>query len=155
MISLIIPLIQNIGISILQARNQMKFRSLLYVIIAAISLAFQFPMAEHYGPIGCAITIAGALFLGHGIIMNVYYHSIQKIDIIEFWKEIARMSIVPICMTIVSCYITSFFVIDSIVLLVISIVAYSCLYLPLLYKFSMNGYERDFILNAIKKITKK
>ena len=155
MMSLIIPLIQNIGISILQARNQMKFRSLLYVIIAAISLAFQFPMAEHYGPIGCAITIAGALFLGHGIIMNVYYHSIQKIDIIEFWKEIARMSIVPICMTIVSCYITSFFVIDSIVLLVISIVAYSCLYLPLLYKFSMNGYERDFILNAIKKITKK
>ena len=155
MMSLIIPLIQNIGISILQARNQMKFRSLLYVIIAAISLAFQFPMAEHYGPIGCAITIAGALFLGHGIIMNVYYHSIQKIDIIEFWKEIARMSIVPICMTVVSCYITSFFVIDSIVILVISIVAYSCLYLPLLYKFSMNGYERDFILNAIKKITKK
>ena len=87
--------------------------------------------------------------------MNVYYHSIQKIDIIEFWKEIARMSIVPICMTVVSCYITSFFVIDSIVILVISIVAYSCLYLPLLYKFSMNGYERDFILNAIKKITKK
>ena len=34
LIPLTVPLIQNIGITILQARNQMKFRSVVYVIIA-------------------------------------------------------------------------------------------------------------------------
>ena len=41
-ISLYIPLIQNLGITILQARNQMKFRSILYIIIASLSLVFQY-----------------------------------------------------------------------------------------------------------------
>lgn len=38
--SLLIPLIQNLGITILQARNQMRFRSVCYVIIAFCCLAF-------------------------------------------------------------------------------------------------------------------
>ena len=37
-IPLTVPLIQNLGITILQARNQMKFRSSLYVVIAICSL---------------------------------------------------------------------------------------------------------------------
>ncbi|EKC45638.1 hypothetical protein OBE_16754, partial [human gut metagenome] len=37
---LTIPLIQNLGITILQARNQMEFRSILYIIIAFIKFIF-------------------------------------------------------------------------------------------------------------------
>ena len=42
-IPLIVPYIQNLGITILQARNQMKFRSLLYVIKAVSRLAISIP----------------------------------------------------------------------------------------------------------------
>lgn len=74
LVPLTIPLIQNLGITILQARNQMRFRSEVYVIIALISLGFQIPLAKYYGGIGCAMAIAGALTLGQIIVMNIYYH---------------------------------------------------------------------------------
>ena len=100
-ISLTIPLIQNLGITILQARNQMKFRSLLYIVIAVVSLVFQIVLAKQYSGFGCAIAIAGALFLGQGLIMNIYYLTKQGLDIISFWKEIGKMSVVPLFMIII------------------------------------------------------
>ena len=44
-VPLTVPLIQNLGITILQARNQMKFRSLLYLVISLVSLGAQIPLA--------------------------------------------------------------------------------------------------------------
>ena len=78
-IPLTVPLIQNMGIIILQARNQMKFRSLLYIVIAVVSLVSSFPLAKYYGGMGCAISTAGALVLGQIIIMNIYYQRKQHI----------------------------------------------------------------------------
>ena len=97
--SLLIPMIQNLGITILQARNQMKFRSLLYIFIAMAALAFQIVLARRYGGVGCAIAVSGALLLGQGLIMNIYYSKRQGIDIGRFWKEIFRMSVIPIAVT--------------------------------------------------------
>lgn len=64
--SLLIPMIQNLGITILQARNQMKFRSLLYIFIAMAALAFQIVLARRYGGVGCAIAVSGLCFWGRG-----------------------------------------------------------------------------------------
>ena len=94
-IPLTIPLIQTLGITILQARNEMKFRSVLYIFIAIASLGLSIPLAKFYGGIGCASGTAGALILGQVIIMNIYYHKNQKLDMIRFWKEILSMSTIP------------------------------------------------------------
>ena len=71
-IPLTVPLIQNVGTIILQARNQMKFRSILYIGCAILSLITQIPLGRIWGGIGCAIAISGALFLGQILIMNIY-----------------------------------------------------------------------------------
>ena len=73
-IPLIIPLIQNLGITILQARNQMKFRSLLYIVIALASLGLSILLAKSYGGYGCALSTSLALFIGQGLVMNIFYH---------------------------------------------------------------------------------
>ena len=97
-VPLTVPLIQNLGITILQARNQMKFRSLLYLVISLVSLGAQIPLSKYYGGIGCACAIAGALVLGQIIVMNVYYQVKQKIDIVGFWIEIINSAfIIKIC----------------------------------------------------------
>jgi O-antigen/teichoic acid export membrane protein len=154
-IPLTIPLIQNLGITILQARGQMKFRSLLYLIISLISFIAQIPLSKYYGGIGCACAIAGALILGHVIIMNVYYQFYQQINIIRFWIEIAKMSVIPIFVTVVSYFILQNFVLDSFTKLIVGIVSYLTVYLPLFFVFSMNAYERELILNPIKKILRR
>ena len=154
-VPLTVPLIQNLGITILQARNQMKFRSLLYLCISLVSLGAQIPLSKYFGGIGCACAIAGALVLGQILVMNVYYQVKQNIDIIGFWKEIIKMSIVPGVLTVLTYYVLQQYDLDTVVKLIMGIVFYLIVYLPLFFAFSMNAYERDLILKPIKKILKR
>lgn len=154
-VPLTVPLIQNLGITILQARNQMKFRSLLYLVISLVSLGAQIPLSKYYGGVGCACAIAGALVLGQIIVMNIYYQAKQKINIVGFWFEIAKMSIVPAVLTVACYYVLQQFALDSVVKLILGIAAYLVVYLPLFYLFSMNAYERDLIVKPLKKILKR
>ena len=154
-VPLTVPLIQNMGITILQARNQMKFRSLLYLGISLVSFGAQIPLAKYYGGIGCACAIAGALVLGQILVMNVYYQVKQKINILGFWFEILKMSFVPALLTVATYYILQHYTLDSVVKLIAGILIYLAVYLPLFFAISMNAYERDLILNPIKKILKK
>lgn len=153
--ALFVPLIQNTGITILQARNQMKFRSILYVVISFISLAFQIILARHWGALGCAVAIGGALVVGQGIVMNVYYHKKQGIDIIVFWTEIGKMLVMPILLTVVWYFST--FVVNYCQLhnLLIGIVAFSIMFIPLTWKFSMNDSERQMLLTLIARLKRR
>lgn len=153
-IPLTVPLIQNMGITILQARNQMKFRSLLYIFIALGSLALQIPLAKHFGGIGCAIAIAAALFLGQILVMNVYYQRKQHIDISRFWREIAKMSIVPIILCALTCTLSRFVEFNTLPRLAGGIAAFSVAYIPLFWWFSMNKYEREVLMTPIHRFIK-
>lgn len=154
-ISLYIPLIQNLGITILQARNQMKFRSLLYIAIAAVALVLQYYFAKLWGGVGCAIAISGALFIGQGIIMNIYYKVRQGINIGRFWKEIAKMNFAPFILSICFVYAMHNTIIDSWLKLTLWILIYAVIYIVLLYKVSMNQYERNLFTEPIKKIFRR
>lgn len=154
-VPLTVPLIQNLGITILQARNQMKFRSLLYLFISMASLGAQIPLSKYFGGIGCAVAIAGALTLGQIIIMNVYYQAKQRIDIVRFWLEILKMSIVPAILTVAAYYALQQFALDSVLELCLGIFLYLLVYLPLFFALSMNAYERDLILQPVKRLLKR
>lgn len=154
-VALLIPLIQNLGITILQARNQMKFRSLLYIGIAVVSLVFQIVLSKEYGGIGCAISIAGALLLGQGLVMNIYYRKKQELDVLHFWKEILKMSIVPIILIFIANYLLPNFVLDSWIKLGAAIGIFVVVYIPLFWMFSMNRYEKDLFITPLKKIVKR
>lgn len=152
---LTVPYIQNMGIIILQARNQMKFRCLLYLAISLVCLGAQIPLAKYYGGIGCACAIAGALVLGQIIIMNIYYRKKQKIDIISFWLEIAKMSVVPALLTFIGYEVLTLYTLNSVPKLIIGIALYLIVYLPLFFKFSMNKYEQNLVLRPVKKLLKR
>lgn len=150
--SLLIPMIQNLGITILQARNQMKFRSLLYIFIAMAALALQIVLARRYGGVGCAIAVSGALLLGQGLIMNIYYSKRQGIDIGRFWKEIFRMSVIPIAVTATFLFADRMTEIDSWRELAVGIVLFCVIYIPLFWVLSMNKYERELLMIPMRRI---
>lgn len=152
-IPLTVPLIQNLGITILQARNEMKFRSVLYIIIALVSLAMQIVLTRFFGGIGCAMGVSGALVVGQILIMNVYYRRRQDLDIKTFWKEISKMSIIPIVLIFTSMLvIRHFFVLDSWGKLILGIAAFSLVYIPLFFRFSMTDDERNLFISMVHKI---
>lgn len=152
-IPLTVPLIQNLGITILQARNEMKFRSVLYIIIALASLAMQILLTGYFGGIGCAMGVSGALVVGQILIMNVYYRRRQDLDIKTFWKEISKMSIIPIVLIFSSMLvIRHFFALDSWGKLILGIAAFSLVYIPLFFRFSMTDEERNLFISMAHKI---
>lgn len=155
-IPLTVPLIQNLGITILQARNEMKFRSVLYIIIALVSLAMQIVLTRFFGGIGCAMGVSGALVVGQILIMNVYYQRRQDLDIKTFWKEISKMSIIPIVLIFSAMLvIRHFFALDSWGKLILGIAAFSLVYIPLFFRFSMTDDERNLFISMFHKIFDK
>lgn len=154
-IPLTIPLIQNIGIIILQAKNKLEFRSILYVIISILSLLVSIPLAKEYGGIGCAFGTVLALVIGQIIIMNIYYHRAIRLNMLVFWKEIGNMSIMPFILTLVCCILVRYINLDSLISFTIAALIYSFVYLYLFWIKGLNSYEKELLLRPIKRLLYK
>ena len=155
MIPVTIPLIQNIGLSILQAKNLYKYRTIIFFGIAILNVAMSIPLTKMYGGIGTAIGTAVSLILGQGIILNIYYHKKVGVNMIEFWKNILRMSIPIVFVVLFGIGLNMLIVSDSILILVAKIVLYTAIYGLLMWFFGMNNYEKDLIRKPVNKILAK
>lgn len=151
MIPLTIPLIQNLGILILQAKNKHAFRSIVYAIIAVVNVAISIPLAKRYGGLGCAIATSGCLFLGNGVIINMYYYRIG-IDVIQFFKEIARLSLPVFLAGAGGYFFVGAFPMNGWDSFLIGVLLYSGLYILLLWFFGLNQYEKQLIQSMVKRV---
>lgn len=154
-IPLTVPIIQSMGVVILQAKNQMKFRSLLYLFISIFGLIVSIPMTKLYGTIGCAIGITFSLILGQIVCMNIYYYKKIKIDIPRFWSEIFKMTYLPLLFCILFLLFFKYYSIESILELVIGIIVFSFMYLPLSWFFQLNKSEQILISSPIRSLISK
>ncbi|MDV7187800.1 oligosaccharide flippase family protein [Lutibacter sp. TH_r2] len=151
LIPISIPLIQNLGITILQAKNQQKFRSIVYVLIAIVNIILSIPLAKQYGGLGCAMVTGGSLLLGNGLIMNIYYHKVIKLNIIEFWTQIIKMAL-PVLGVVILYYSFNYFVSvpNSTILYFVQILIYGCFFILSMWFFGMNNYEKQLIKTLLK-----
>lgn len=151
-VSMLVPLVQSLGNTILRARNQMKFQSVLSVTVAAVCLILQIYLAKIYGGFGCALAIAITQVLGYIFIMNIYYHRRQAIDISAFWRNILNMFI-PICiLSLVSYYLLKDIEFGSMIQLIAAMVGFAIFYIAVSWTMSMNQYERDLFALPVKNI---
>ncbi|HFF9317058.1 TPA: lipopolysaccharide biosynthesis protein [Clostridium perfringens] len=154
MIPLTIPLIQNIGISILQAKNLHRDRSKIYIFIAILNVIVTVPFVKLFGSIGAAIASSLALIIGNIIIINIYYAKKVGLDIIRFWKEILRMTLPAIICLIISNFIISFINLNGLKEFIIKGFIITLIFIPLMWILGMNSYEKSLILKPINKILK-
>lgn len=154
-VALFIPLIQNTGIAILQARNQMKFRSLLYLVISVVSLGMQIVLGRCWGVLGCAVAIGGALLLGQGLIMNIYYSVKQKIDIAAFWREVVKMLVVPLIFGLIGLAVSKYVDFAKVGNLAAGIGIFTAFYIPFAWKWTMNDYERGLIAEPLRNLLRR
>ncbi len=152
-IATFVALIQNLGITILMARNEMKFRSLLYVIVAVSSLALSIPAAMFWGGIGCAAATSFAIVIQH-IIMNVYYQRRQRINILHFWREIVKMSVAPAILCLAGLLLLQTIDIDMLRPgnFIIAAAIFTIAYLPCAWFLSMNRYERNLFAEPMNRV---
>ncbi|MBY0759335.1 oligosaccharide flippase family protein [Sellimonas caecigallum] len=152
LIPLSIPLIQNTGLSIVIAQNKHQFRSIVYLIIAIVNVMSTYCVVPYLGGVGAALCSAISYIIGQGVIMNIYYYKVTMINIPLFWKNIILLTIIPFIMTIAGLCVFYYFKLNSWLILFSAIIIYSLLYILLMFKFSMNSYEKDIIWKPLSKI---
>ena len=155
MIPVTIPLIQNVGLNILQAKNLYKFRVIVLLIFAVFNVIISIILSQIYGAVGAAIGTAISVIGGQIIFMNFFYHKKVGINIVSFWKNILKMSIPIIVSILIAIIIKNLFTITSVYGLVAQILIYTLIYFIGMWNFSMNNYEKGLIKRPLKKLIKR
>lgn len=155
MIPLTIPLIQNLGITILQAKNMHKFRSNLYIVVALLNLIISIPLAKILGGFGCALASGVCFFLGNGLIINIYYYKKINLDIPQFWKSISIMTI-PVIFSLGISSITNLFIVGTgLGILVVKGLIFTIIFATSMWLIGMNEYEKELVSSPFKKVYSK
>jgi O-antigen/teichoic acid export membrane protein len=149
MFPLCVPLIQNTGLSIITAKNKHRFRSVVYLVIAIVNVISTYLVIPKYGVIGAAFCSGVSYIVGQGIIMNMYYWKVIHINIPEFWRNILRMSVIPAGMLCAGLVLKNFITLWAWLPFFALVFLYTAVYIVLMYRYSLNGYERDIFRGLV------
>ena len=151
MIPCIIPLIQGMGNSILQAFGIVKFQSLVYlgivIFVAVLTLIF----GKQYGVMGTAIIIGAAVIIFEITIMNLYYARIG-LDIRSFWKNFVKIILPYAILTAIWLVFIPKTLFEGWLRLAIGIVAFSVVAFIIEYFAVFNDEEKSMVKAVINKI---
>ena len=150
-----VPLIQNLGIEIQRAKNMHKARAVVYLAIAIANVFISIPLIKLMGPAGAALGTAISLIAGNAIFMNWYYHARIGMNMIYFWKEIAKFIPALIAPCAVGIVIMNFVNITGFVKLGVFAVVYTAVYAFSMFFLGMNAEEKQLVMGPIRKILRK
>lgn len=147
-----IDLIQNIGLTVLQAMNQYDFRAKVYFFTGVVNALLAIPLGIKYGGIGCAAATGFSMLIGNGLIMNWFYQKEIHLDITRFWKSIGSISCTVLVCTIAGFFLNALWTSYSIAVFGIKICIYACVYGLAIYRFAMIPDERIKVHSILRKV---
>ena len=104
------------------------------------------------GAVGAAMGTALSLLVANGLIMNIFYHKVLKIDMKYFWKEIFKTFkglVIPI---ITATLIMRFIPVENMWVFFISVCIFMVVYCTSVFTLSCNNEEKNMLLSIIGKI---
>lgn len=150
----IIPLSQNIGISVLQALNKHWLRSVMYLFIAILNIGISIPLAFMFEGIGAAMGTCFATCLGQIIFMNIVYGKMIGLDIKSYWKMVffTLLKFIPV----VGVFLGSYFLFegDSWTHFLLKVLIAVVVSAPYAWFVLMHKEERHAILSRLHLIKK-
>lgn len=151
MLPSIVPLTQNVGLTIIRAMNIHKYRSYMYIAIAILNVVISIPLAIWYGGIGSAIGTCIATVLGQILFMNYFYEKRANINIKEYWKNFLVFFLLTFVVSSVITLIKNFTPVTNWITFVLIVVLFSAVYVVLFWFTVANDYEKDIVRKAVKR----
>lgn len=153
MIPLSVPLIQSIALATITAQNKHRFRAVVYVVIAVVNVISTWLVLPYWGIVGAAACTMMAFTVGSGIVMNIYYYRVVKLDIPRFWENIYKIAIVPLLLAVCGWFVVNpLLYLNSWLELFIGALLYSVVFWLLNWFVNMNRSEKQLLLgNVIKR----
>lgn len=142
----VIPLSQNLGIEIQRAMNKHVFRSITYLVFAAINIIFTVVGTKYIGLIGASSGYVISIVCANGILMNWYYQKKMGLDIILYWKRTLDILIPFLVSTGIVLGAEMFIPLSSLIGFVSYGIIYVLIFGIIYLMFVANKYEKEIIM---------
>ena len=147
-----IPLIQNLTLEIMRAKNMHKIRSIVYFVMAISNVLISIPCVEYWGARGAAIGTAITLIVFDCIIMNIYYQKYVGLDMKYFWNEILKFIPAFIPIVIMECLFRYILPTRGFSALMIQGILYMIIFFASMWKLGLDESEKRLIAEPLNKI---
>ncbi len=148
-------LITNVGITILQAKNKLKYRSIPMLITAFVGIMIMFPMTDKFGVWGCAVVTSASILISNVIISNIMFYKIVNINVLKMVKDFGKMLWFPVLSIIFCFFIKQNIQIENWFDLILYILLFSVVYIPVFLAINLNGYEKNILKLILRNIIYK
>lgn len=149
----LIPHMETIMGSVLDAKNKRLSRSIIIFVIAVMNIALTILLIPRYGIIGATVGTVVALILGHWIIINIYYLMLG-IEVKRMFVEIIHGTLPCLLMTgVISSpllFIRTNRLSTFLMKCIFSVVVFAILEI----KFGINENERKILGKLVNRIKK-
>lgn len=150
-----IPLVESVAVSILDAKMKRMVRSVVLVIMAVLNVVSSVIFIKFFGYMGAAYGSALAMLLGHGLIMNLYYHKKIGLNIKRVFTEVSKGILPCAIITVLVCAPVSIFIKNTFAGFIVKVGAFVLVYGLLLYFFGFNKTEKETTVGTMLKIINK
>ncbi len=147
-----IPLIQNICLSILNAMDKRLFRSVILAAMTGLNILLTVILIRIIGPIGAPLATGISYIIGHCFIMNIYYKKKIGLNVVRMFSGIFKKTWI--------CVIISFLLTlplmlwkcnGSWLILIAKAIIFCVIYATLLVLYGMNSDEKKTFNTLISK----
>jgi O-antigen/teichoic acid export membrane protein len=146
---------QEIASTALIASNQVRYNALSKIIIAAVSISLSYILSLKYGSTGAGIAIFTGNLIGGGLVLNIIYARVLKINIWEFFKKCQISMILPPILVVIAGMGLNFFIKDiSLVNTIFKLLLLFVLYILSAFFLTFNTYEKKLVTGLIIRKSK-
>ena len=149
MLARYIPAVQTMGVTIQNAKDMHRPRSVIYFGIACVNVAVSVLLIRLWGVVGTSLGTLAAVALGAGIFMNIYYHRRIGLDVFFFWKALIRWIVLAAALCAGVRLAVRRIPLDTWPRFLLFIAAYSAVYLLVLWTVGMKKDEKAEIRNLL------
>ncbi len=149
-----LPLIQGFGNSILEAKNKLSFKAILYISFLFLGVVLGAFLAKTHGALGMITgTVTGWLIVQN--VMNFYYHKVIGLNIFRFFKELSHKTIITVLIIISLSYLINYIPGQGWINFIVKAISYSILYALLMYNFGLIRFEKELFKSSLAPVLKK
>lgn len=147
-----VPLVQTVCISILNAYDKRLYRSLILAGMCVINIIVSVALVKLFGPIGCPIGTAMSFLIGYAIILNVYYSKGLQLEVGRMFKEIVSKT--WICLLLAAAVVSPLLLWKhyTICYFLLKAGIFSVVFLLLMWWFGFNEEEKKICTPVLRKM---
>lgn len=149
-----IPLVQNFGNSILEAKNKLAFKATIYLLFMVLGTLIGYFLAKNNEALGMVVGSVLGWFIVQNI-MNVYYYKVIKINIPRFFKELLNKTLLVFIVISAIGYSIRFLPGEGWINFIFKGGTFTLLFIVLVYFSGLNKYEKELFEKPIIQIVKK